>query len=72
MLVSGVQQNDSVIHISILFQISFPFRLLQSTERSSLCYTVGLCWLSLSNIAMCTLRAVECFIPLVLLLVVSQ
>ena len=31
-LVSGVQQSDSVIHIrvTILFQIPFPFRLLQS------------------------------------------
>ena len=42
-LVSGVQQSDSVI----LFQILFPFRLLQYTEYSSLCYTVGLCWLSI-------------------------
>ena len=44
-LVSGVQQSDSVIHIevSILFQIPFPFRLLQNTEQSSLCYTVGPC-----------------------------
>ena len=33
-LVSGVQQSDSVIHlhIFILFQIIFPYRLLQSTE----------------------------------------
>ena len=40
MLVSGVQQSDSVIHIhvSILFQILYPFRLLQNIERSSLCY----------------------------------
>ena len=42
-LVSGVQQSDSVI----LFQILFPFRLLQYTEYSSLCYTVGVCWLSI-------------------------
>ena len=27
-LVSGVRQSDSVTHISILFQILFPFRLL--------------------------------------------
>ena len=34
-LVSHVQQNDSVIyiHVSILFQILFPFRLLQNTEQ---------------------------------------
>ena len=49
MLVSGVQQSDLVIHIrvSILFQIVFPFRLLQSIEQSSLCYTVDPCWLSI-------------------------
>ena len=34
------------IHISILFQILFPSRLLQNIEQSSLCYTVGLCGLS--------------------------
>ena len=39
-LVSDIQQHDSVIHlkVSILFQIIFPFRLLQSIEHSSLCY----------------------------------
>ena len=46
-LVSGVQRSDSVIHVSILFQILFPFRLLQNIEQSSLCYTVGPCWLSI-------------------------
>ena len=42
-LVSHVQQSDSGIHIhvSVLFQILFSFRLLQSIEQSSLCYTVG-------------------------------
>ena len=52
-LVSGVQQSDSVIHIhvSILFQILFPFRLSQNIEQSSLCYTVGPCWLSILNMA---------------------
>ena len=47
-LVSGIEQSDSVIHIhvSILFQILFPVRLLQNVEQSSLCYTVGPCWLS--------------------------
>ena len=51
-LVSGVQQSDSVIHthISILFQVLFPFRLLQNIEQSSLCYTVGPCWLSILNL----------------------
>ena len=48
-IVSGVQQSDSVlhIHVSILFQILFPFRLLHNIEQSSLCYTVGPCWLSI-------------------------
>ena len=55
-LVSGVQQSDLVIHIhvSILFQILFPFKLLQNIEQSSLCYTVGPCWLSILNVAVCT------------------
>ena len=43
MLVS--QQNDSVIHV---FQITFPYRLLQNTEYNFLCYMVG--WLSILNI----------------------
>ena len=34
MLVLGVQQSDSVIHVhvSILFKIIFPFRLLENAE----------------------------------------
>ena len=58
-LVSGVQQSDSVIHIhvSILFQILFPFRLLQNIEQSSLCYTVGHCWLYVLNIDVCTCQS---------------
>ena len=44
MLVSGIQQSDSVIHIhvSILFQILFPFRLLQSIEQSLVLYSRSL------------------------------
>ena len=55
-IVSGVQQSDSVmhIHLSILFPILFPFTLLHNIEQSSLCYTVGPCWLSILNIAVCT------------------
>ena len=58
-LVSGVQQSDSVIHkhVSILFQILFPFGLLQSIEQSSLGHTVGPCWLSILNIAVCTCQS---------------
>ena len=47
-LALDVQQSDSVIHmhVSILYQILFPIRLLQSSEQSSLDYRVwGLCLL---------------------------
>ena len=49
-LVSHVQQTDSVITIHVLsymciFQICFPFRLLHNIEQGSLCCRVGLCWL---------------------------
>ena len=35
MIISDVQQSDSVIHthVAILFQILFPFRLLYNTEQ---------------------------------------
>ena len=58
-LVSGVQQSDSVIHIhvSILFQVLFPFRLLQDIEQTSLCYTVDPYWLSILNMAVCTCQS---------------
>ena len=45
-VVSGAQQSDSVT--SILFQIRFPYRLFQSIEQSSLGYSLGPCWLSIS------------------------
>ena len=52
--VSGVQHSDSVIHIHIyiLFQILFPYRLSQNIEYSSLRYTVGPC-LSILCIVVC-------------------
>ena len=43
MLVSGIQQSDSVIHIYIVFQIIFHYRLLLDIEYSCLCYTVAPC-----------------------------
>ena len=55
-LVSGVQQSDSVICIYIyqfFFQILSHYRLLQDIEYSSLCYTVGSCWLSILYIVVC-------------------
>ena len=44
MLVSGVQQSDSVIpiHVSVLFQMLFPFRLLQNIEQMEDCL-LGCC-----------------------------
>ena len=41
-LVSGVEQSEQVIptYVSTLSQTLFPYRSLQSTEYSSLCYTV--------------------------------
>ena len=49
MLVSGVQQNDSVTHIyiDILFHVLSHYGLLQDIEYSSLCYTVVPCCLSI-------------------------
>ena len=63
MIVSGVQQSDTVIHIyiyiyiyvPILFQILFTFKLLfTNIELNSLCYTVHAFWLSILNIAVGT------------------
>ena len=58
-LVTGVQQSDSVIpiQVSILFQFLFPFKLLQNIEPSSLCYTVGPYRLSILNIVVCTCQS---------------
>ena len=55
LLVSGVQQSDSVthIHVFILVQILFPLRLLYNIGQRTLCYTVSLCWLSMLNTAVC-------------------
>ena len=61
LLVSGVQQPDSVIHVSIL-QIFFLFRFLQSSEQSFLCYTIDPCWLSILNIAVLGFEAHETWI----------
>ena len=40
-------------YIYILFQITFPYRLLQNIEYGSLCYTVDACWLSILYIVVC-------------------
>ena len=59
MLVSGVQQSDSVVHIhvSILFQILLTFRLLHDIDQSSLNYAVGPCWLLILIIAVGTYQS---------------
>ena len=44
-------------HVSIVFQILFPFKLLHGIEQSSLCYAVGPCWLFILNIAVYTCRS---------------
>ena len=52
MLVSGIYQSDSGIHVFILFQTPFQFRLLQNTEQHSLCCPVSPRWLSISQVAL--------------------
>ena len=54
-IVSGGQQRGSVIHIQVstLPQTPLPSRMPHNIEQSSVCYTVGPCWLSILNIAMC-------------------
>ena len=54
-IVSGEQQRDSAmhLHICILPRTPLPSRLPRNVEQSSLCYTVGPCWLSILNIAVC-------------------
>lgn len=44
LIISAIEQNDSVIHVSNRFQISFLYRLLQDTKHEyvSLCYAVCL------------------------------
>ena len=76
MLVSGVQQSDTVIctqlsidtvtytHVSILFQILFSFGVLQGIEQNSLCYIVDPCWLSILNIVVCICQSQMPNLPL--------
>ena len=56
---SGVQQGKPVTHthVSLLFQTLFPLRSLCNTERSSLCYTAGPCWLCILNTAVYTYQS---------------
>ena len=56
---SDGQQRDSAIHIhvSILPQTPLPSRLPHHSKKSSLCYTVGPCWLSILNTVLCACRS---------------
>ena len=59
--VAGIQQSDSIIYVNIymyvcayaLVHILFHYGLLQDSEYSFLCYTVGLCWLSVKYTIAC-------------------
>ena len=55
-IVSGEQGRDSAthIHVSVLPLTPLPSMFLHSIEQSFMCYTVGPCWLFISNIAVCT------------------
>ena len=52
-MVPGAQQSNSAIHthVSIFPQTPLPSSLPHSIEQSSLCYTIGPCWISTLNIA---------------------
>ena len=47
MLVSDVQQRDSVIHMYMFLIVFYSIRLSRDMEHSSLCYTIGPCCLSI-------------------------
>ena len=55
MSVSGVQESDSGIHsyTEKIFRFFPIIGLLQGTENSSLCYTVGFCCLSVLYAVVC-------------------
>ena len=53
MLISAVQQSDSVIHTYILFHILFHYGFSQAIEYNSLCYTVGPCCFSILYVRVC-------------------
>ena len=58
-IMSAVQQSDSVVHIhtSILFQILFPHRLSHNTGYSPLCYTAGPHWPIIPYTSVCTCQS---------------
>ena len=64
LIVSGEQQRDSAIyiHVPILPQTPLPSRLPHNVEQSSICYTVGPCWLSILRVAVCTCQEMNLFV----------
>ena len=56
-IVSGEWLRNADIYIYVYPfspQTPFPSRPAHDIEQSSMCYTIGLCWLSILSIAMCT------------------
>ena len=49
-IVSSEQGRASALH-GYMYPFSLPSRLPHNTEHSSLCHTIGPCWLSILNIA---------------------
>ena len=55
-LISAVQQSDSVIFVyTFFFNVLFRYGLSQDIEYSFLCYTLGPCFLSILNVMVCIL-----------------
>jgi len=56
---SGEYQRDSVIHIHVssLLQTPLSSKRPHNIAQSSPCYTVGPCWLSILNTAVCTCQS---------------
>ena len=69
----SVQQSDSLIHVSIIFQVIFPFRLLHTIDQTyhstfPVLYTVGPCWLSILNITVCTCQSQTPYLSLLFII----
>ena len=64
LIVSCEQQRDSAIyiHVSILPHTPLPSRLPHNIEQSSICYTVGPCWLSIQRVSVCTCQEINLFL----------
>ena len=58
MLVSGVQQSDSVIYTYIsIFPDSFPLEFIKNIKYSYLCYTVDPWWSSILSVTVCICKS---------------